>query len=100
MTDKFIQKAISIMAKNLSSLGLELQSSKTILMNFNKNKTLPGNTEITINNLTIKSSESVHFLGILCYYKLSLTVHVDYVKKEMYESFEYHKVFGRYMVGI
>ena len=75
-------KAISTMAKNLSSLGLEFEPSKTILIHFNKNKSLPGNTEITINNLTIKSSESVRFLGIFFDYKLSFTVHVDYVKKK------------------
>ena len=63
-------------------MGLDLCPQKTVLMHFNKRNIQPGEIEITIQNTTIKSSETVKFLGIIFDYKLSFKNHVDLVQKK------------------
>ena len=52
-------------------LGLDIATDKTVLIHFKNKNSLPGTTEININNTEIKSSETVRFLGITFDYKLN-----------------------------
>ena len=77
---KLIEKAIKTIRNNLLSLGLDLCPHKTTLIHFNKKNITPGQTEIKINNLSIKSSESTRFLGIKFDYKMSFSPHLQHVQ--------------------
>lgn len=77
-----LEKAVNIVNKNLTDIGLSLAPQKTVLMHFNSGKILPGETSITIEDFTIKSSETVRFLGLILDYKFSFTQHVNYVQKK------------------
>lgn len=79
---KIIEKATKILAKNLQDLGLDLTPSKSTLIHFNNKNILPGNTEITIQNYSIKSSQSARFLGLTFDYKLSFIPQVDIINKK------------------
>lgn len=72
-----LQKAITTIMINLSSIGLDLAPQKTILIHCNNKNILPGDTVINIGNVTIKSSESVRFLGVIFDYKLSFVPHIN-----------------------
>lgn len=63
-------------------IGLEISDIKTVLVHFNNKNVKPGNTEITIDNSIIKSSDSVKFLGIHLDYNLSFKKHVNTVQKK------------------
>lgn len=62
-------------------LGLELTSSKTVVVHFNNKKIRPGETEIKIGDHSIKSSESVRFLGIIFDYNMSFSRQIENVHK-------------------
>ena len=74
-----IEKSIEIVKTNFLDLGLELAPHKTILVNFNNNNIKPGEVEVKIDDITIKSSESVRFLGITFDYKLSFNQHINII---------------------
>ena len=75
-----IQNAIIKVKDNLRSLGLELCAEKTVLIHFSRNKCPPGETQINIENIVIKSSPSTKFLGIIFDHKLTFTPHLNYVQ--------------------
>lgn len=83
---KTLEKSILQIQKNLFDLGLDLAPHKTIFMHFNKNNIKPGHSKITINNLTIPSSESVRFLGIILDYKLSFQPQIDHIYRKSLKS--------------
>ncbi|XP_058807568.1 uncharacterized protein LOC131673537 [Phymastichus coffea] len=68
---RLLEKAIEKVNQNLNNLGLELSAHKTIFIHFNRRNIKPGETEITVNNTPIKSSETARFLGITFDYTLS-----------------------------
>lgn len=71
-----LQKGIETISRNLREIGLDLNASKTKFIHFNKNLISPGKTFITVNDVKIKSSLSVTFLGLTfdCY--LSFKEHI------------------------
>ena len=60
-----IQKSISIVKNNLFNLGLDLCDEKTVIIHFNRNNITPGNLEIEIDGIKIKSTDSTRILGII-----------------------------------
>lgn len=77
-----LQKAVDKIGQNLFDLGLELSPGKTQLLHFNNQKIVPGNSVIKIKEHTVKSCESVRFLGIIFDYELIFNHHVDHVYKK------------------
>lgn len=74
-------KSIQIIKKNLSDLGLDLSPQKTKLIHFNNKNIHPGEVELLIDNVPVRSTESVRFLGIILDYKFLVKQHVNYILK-------------------
>ena len=77
---KSLQKAIEILKNNLADIDLFLASEKTVFLHFNKRGIKPGETELQVSELIIKSSESTRFLGIIFDYQLSFVPQINKVK--------------------
>ena len=78
-----IEKAAEILRKNLYYFGLDIAPDKTILIHFNNKNIPPGETHLKIGEHTIKSSETVKFLGITFDYKLSFASHINTLKQSV-----------------
>ena len=91
-----LQKATQTIETNLVHVGLDLAPQKSVLINFNNLNILPGETEITIGNHTIKSSESTRFLGVIFDYKLTFNGHVNKLHSKCLKSLNILK----YLQGI
>ena len=76
------EKAAEILRKILYNLGLDIARDKTILIHFNNKNIPPGETHLKIGEHTIKSSDTVKFLGITFDYKLSFTPHINTLKQK------------------
>ena len=85
---------------NLNTLGLNLAPQKTVFIVFDKNNIQPGELEIQIDEFTVKSSESVRFLGILFDYKLSFKLQIDHIKKRCFRALNINQISLWNMVGI
>lgn len=81
-----IERAINIVGKNLSNIGLELAPNKTKLIHFNNKRILPGSVEIKVKDHTIKSTKSACFLGIIFDYKLSFLDQIDNISQRCAKS--------------
>lgn len=81
-----LEKAINKIFDNLRDLGLELNPNKTTFVHFNKRNIKPGETELEIKIIKVKSSSSVRFLGVIIDYKLSFKEHVNFVEKKCLRS--------------
>lgn len=79
---KMLEKSINILSKNLRDIGLILTPNKTTFLHFNNKNILPGSTEISIQNISVESSNTARFLGIIFDYKLSFNPQVDQVIKK------------------
>ena len=55
-------------------------------MHFNKPKILPGESDIEIELVCIKSSEQVKFLGVIFDYQMSFTPHLNCVQRRCYKT--------------
>ena len=80
---KALEKAANMLKDNLLKLGLELSPQKTVLLDFNKKKIKPGETEISIDGHTIKSSATAKFLGVIFDYELTFKSHINVLKKSV-----------------
>ncbi|XP_058798339.1 uncharacterized protein LOC131668300 [Phymastichus coffea] len=67
---KSLQKAVDQIKTNLTIIDLLLAPEKTIFIHFNNKNIKPGETVIKVDNLVIKSSKSIKFLGVIFDYKL------------------------------
>ena len=76
---KALEKALKQIKINLSYVNLFLAPEKTIFMHFNNKGINLGESEIKLDDLVIKSSESTKFLGIIFDYKLSFTQQINKV---------------------
>ena len=91
------EKAVHSVNSQLSILGLELAPHKTTFINFNKKNIQPGETEFKFrDSLTIHSSESARFLGIVLDYKLSFIPHINLLLNKCYRTLNIIK----YLQGI
>ncbi|KAL7297549.1 hypothetical protein TKK_0009909 [Trichogramma kaykai] len=81
-----LQKAIIKLKNNLLDIGLDLAESKTVFVHFNLKNVPPGSSEIQIDNCTIKSSESLKFLGLHFDYKLNFDIHLNHVQKKCHRA--------------
>lgn len=77
-----LEKAVNIIKQNLSHLGLELSSSKTVMIHFNNKNILPGNTDIKIGSHIIKSSYTARFLGIIFDYRMTFIPQTNEIHKK------------------
>ena len=75
--NKLIENSINKLNNNLHELGLELCAHKTTFVHFNKRNIKPGNTELKIKNMVIKSCSTVKFLGIIFDYRLNFKEHIN-----------------------
>ena len=73
------EKTLKIIENNLFDLGLELAPNKTQVIHFNNKKIPPGNVEICISGIPIKSTHTVPFLGLIFDYQLSFTAQINNV---------------------
>lgn len=78
-----MEKSIDTIKKNLEVIGLELAPQKTTLIHFNNKGIKPGDTRIKIGAITIKSSESARYLGVIFDHKLTFQSHITNVKKNV-----------------
>ncbi|XP_014214776.1 uncharacterized protein LOC106643953 [Copidosoma floridanum] len=76
-----LKRAIDIINFNLHNIGLNTSLSETKLLHANKRGIKPGQTVIEINNVSIKSSEWVKFLGVVLDYRLSFQEHITQVHR-------------------
>ena len=83
---KLLTKSTQQIGKNLSELGLNLTPAKTKFMHFNNQKILPGETELEIAGVCIKSSEQVKFLGVIFDYNMSFVPQLNYIQQRCYKS--------------
>ena len=81
-----LQKAIAQVYNNFHKLGLELNPHKTVAIQFNNRNIMPGNIEIEVNNVKIKTSRTVRFLGIIFDYKLTFQEHIEQLQKKCLRS--------------
>ena len=78
-----MQKALGIISSNLKNIGLDLAPHKTILIHFNKLGIKPGNVEVKINDVNLKSQATVRYLGVIFDYQLSFSYHIEKVKNSV-----------------
>ena len=75
------EDSISILGRNLASLGLGLNSKKTLFLCFNRKRNfITDNLKINVNNTNIYASPSAKFLGIHFDTKLNFRTHLRMVQ--------------------
>ena len=77
-----LQKSINEIKMRLHNLGLELTTSKTVLVHFNNKKITPGSVSIVVDECEIKSSPNARFLGLIFDYGLTFKPHINTVQKK------------------
>ena len=60
---------------------------KTTFVHFNKRNIKPGNTELKIKNMVIKSCSTVKFLGIIFDYRLNFKEHINTLQSKCSKTF-------------
>ncbi|KAL7291201.1 hypothetical protein TKK_0015042 [Trichogramma kaykai] len=74
-----LEHSISTLDRNLVGLGLRIAPSKTNFIHFNRKKIAPGNRQINVGGLAVKSGNNIRFLGVILDYELSFKAQTNNV---------------------
>lgn len=75
-----LHEALCIMDNNLSDIGLQLEPSKTSIIEFSKSGYVDINMDIDYNGNLIKNTAEARFLGILMDNQLKFVNHISYIR--------------------
>ena len=83
---KLMEKSLAVIKSNLDNIGLELAPLKTKLLHFNKQGLKPGEIELKIGNVSIKSCKEVLYLGVTFDFESTFQSHRTYVRKKCFQT--------------
>lgn len=75
-----LTEALRILDNNLSDIGLQLEPTKTIVIEFNKNGFVNKDMDIEFNGKILKNIPATRFLRIILDNQLKFNNHVDYIR--------------------